>query len=75
VRVHDRLRLFSRAGSLGGIESLASIPARMSHRHLDPDQLRSAGIDEGLIRLSIGLEAPGDLISDLDQALSGGTRP
>lgn len=68
-RAHDRLRLFVRAPSLGGIESLASIPARMSHRHLGPEQRRQAGISDGLVRLSIGLEAPEDLIADLDQAL------
>jgi len=69
VRVHDRLKLFSRAASLGGIESLVSIPAKMSHRHLDAAQRRKAGIADGLLRLSIGLEAPEDLIADLEQAL------
>ena len=72
VRVHDRLRLFARAGSLGGIESLVSIPAKMSHRHLERERRLAAGIEDGLIRLSIGLEAPADLIEDLDQALRPG---
>lgn len=70
VRVHDRLQLFARAGSLGGTESLASIPARMSHRHLDDAELARAGVSPNLLRLSVGLEAPEDLIADLEQALS-----
>jgi len=75
VRFHDRLRLISRAGSLGGIESLISIPAKMSHRHLERAERRAAGIGDGLVRLSVGLEAPDDLIADLDQALrANGTR-
>jgi cystathionine beta-lyase/cystathionine gamma-synthase len=69
-RVHDRLRLFHRAGSLGSVESLVSIPARMSHRHVDRDDLEAMGVPEGLLRLSIGIEAASDLIADLDQALS-----
>jgi len=73
VGFHDRLRLVSRAGSLGGVESLVSIPAKMSHRHLEPAERRSAGIEDGLVRLSVGLEAADDLIADLDQAL--GTDP
>jgi len=66
---HDRLRLFSRAGSLGGVESLVSIPARMSHRYLDRDTRASVGVPDEMIRLSVGLEDPDDLIEDLDQAL------
>ena len=69
VRVHDRLRLFSRAGSLGGVESLVSIPARMSHRHLDAETRARMGAPDHMIRLSVGLEAPGDLVADLQQAL------
>jgi methionine-gamma-lyase len=67
--VHDRLRLFSRAGSLGGVESLVSIPARMSHRHVDAGTRSRMGVPEDMLRLSIGLEDPADLIDDLDQAL------
>jgi methionine-gamma-lyase len=66
---HDRLRLFSRAGSLGGVESLVSIPARMSHRHLSRDARARAGVPDDLLRLSVGLEDPDDLTEDLDQAL------
>ena len=69
-RVHDRLGLFVKAGSLGSIESLVSIPARMSHRHLDSAEREAAGIPDGLVRLSVGLESPEDLIADLEQALA-----
>ncbi len=68
---HDRLRLFSRAGSLGGVESLVSIPARMSHRHQSREARLSTGIPDDMLRLSVGLEDPDDLIEDLDQALRG----
>ncbi|MCH7779313.1 MAG: aminotransferase class I/II-fold pyridoxal phosphate-dependent enzyme [Acidobacteria bacterium] len=70
-RVHDRLRLFHRAGSLGSVESLVSMPARMSHRHVPREDLEAMGIPERLLRLSVGLESPADLIADLDQALAG----
>ena len=69
-KTHDRMRLFTRAASLGGIESLVSIPARMSHRGLDEATLTSMGVPPNLLRLSVGLEAPADLIADLDQALA-----
>jgi cystathionine beta-lyase/cystathionine gamma-synthase len=68
-RVHDRLRLFHRAGSLGSVESLVSLPAQMSHRHVPRRELDAAGVPERLLRLSVGLEEPSDLIADLDQAL------
>jgi cystathionine beta-lyase/cystathionine gamma-synthase len=68
-RVYDRLTLIRRAASLGGVESLASIPVLTSHWGFTDDQLRDAGVTKGMIRLSIGLEDPGDLVADLDQAL------
>lgn len=70
-RVHDRLRVFRRAGSLGSVESLISMPAQMSHRNVPREELDAAGVPESLLRLSVGLEAPADLIADLDQALNG----
>jgi cystathionine beta-lyase/cystathionine gamma-synthase len=70
-RVHDRLRLFHRAGSLGSVESLVSMPAQMSHRHVPREDLDAVGVPERLLRLSVGLESPTDLIADLDQALPG----
>src|SRR5690606_24979285 len=66
----DRLRLFAIAASLGGVESLATQPATTSHRELSPRERAEAGIADGLVRLSIGLEDAEDLIADLDQALS-----
>ncbi len=68
-RVHDRLRLFAKAASLGGVESLVSIPSRMSHRGLRGADLSSAGVTPGMLRLSVGLESPADLVEDLSQAL------
>lgn len=69
-RVMDRLTLFLRAGSLGDCHSLAQLPAATSHRKLGPEARARAGIPDGLIRLSVGLEDPEDLCRDLDRALS-----
>jgi cystathionine beta-lyase/cystathionine gamma-synthase len=69
TRVHDALRIVARASSLGGVESLASIPVLSSHRHATPAELAAQGIDAGLLRLSVGLEDPEDLLEDLRQAL------
>jgi cystathionine beta-lyase/cystathionine gamma-synthase len=69
ARVHDALRLVARASSLGGVESLASIPVISSHRNATPAELAAQGIDRGLLRVSVGLEDAGDLLADLTQAL------
>jgi cystathionine gamma-lyase len=61
--------LFSIAVSFGAVESLISQPASMSHASYDPADRAKAGITDGLIRLSIGLECVDDLIADLEQAL------
>ncbi|HTS33081.1 MAG TPA: PLP-dependent aspartate aminotransferase family protein [Thermoplasmata archaeon] len=68
------LRIVQVAASLGGVESLVSVPAETSHRHLTPAQLAERGIDPGLVRVSLGLEEPEDLLRDLSEALaaSGG---
>lgn len=63
-------KLFHLAVSLGAVESLIEQPASMSHASYDADARRIAGITDGLIRLSVGLEDADDLIEDLDQALS-----
>ena len=55
--------------SLGGTESLASHPWTMSHSTMTPDEKMRIGVTPGLIRFSVGIEDPDDLISDLDQAL------
>jgi cystathionine gamma-lyase len=64
------LRIFACAESLGGVESLAEHPALMTHASLPPETRRALGIGDGLIRLSVGLEDPADLIADLDHALA-----
>ena len=65
----DRLEVFKLAVSLGGTESLASHPASMTHSDIPPDEQLRLGITPALIRLSVGIENPDDLIADLDQAL------
>jgi cystathionine beta-lyase/cystathionine gamma-synthase len=69
ARVHDALRLVARASSLGGVESLASIPVISSHRNATDAELLTQGIGRGTLRVSVGLEDPDDLIADLLQAL------
>jgi cystathionine beta-lyase/cystathionine gamma-synthase len=69
-RVFDRLALIKRAASLGGVESLVSLPVLTSHWGQTDEQLRGAGVTKGMLRLSVGLEDPDDLLADLDQALA-----
>ncbi len=69
ARMFDRLKLIQRAASLGGVESIASLPVDTSQWGYTADQLHEAGITRGMVRLSVGLEDPRDLIADLDQAL------
>jgi cystathionine gamma-synthase len=64
------LRWFTLAESLGGVESLVAHPASMTHASMTPEARRRAGITDSVIRLSIGLEDPADLIGDLAQALN-----
>lgn len=68
-RFWDRLKLIARAASLGGTETLTSLPILFSHTGYSPEELRRAGVDEGMVRMSVGLEDAGDLIDDLRQAL------
>jgi cystathionine beta-lyase/cystathionine gamma-synthase len=71
LRLLTRTRLFSLAESLGGVESLIGHPATMTHASI-PAEIRAArGIDDGLVRLSVGIEDVDDLQADLDQALCG----
>jgi cystathionine gamma-synthase len=81
----EGLRCFTLAESLGGVESLVAHPATMTHAAMAPDARAAAGISDGLLRLSIGIEALEDLREDLDDALArvaalqplacGGTSP
>ncbi len=62
-------KLFSLAESLGGVESLLGIPARMTHGSIPPAEREARGISDSLVRLSVGIEDPGDLVDDLRFAL------
>ncbi len=64
-------KLFKLAESLGGIKSLVSHPAQMTHKSIPDERRRAAGVADSLIRLSAGLEDAEDLIEDLQQALDG----
>jgi cystathionine beta-lyase/cystathionine gamma-synthase len=70
ARTYDRLQLVKRAASLGGVESLMSMPVLTSQWGHSDAQLRDAGVTKGMLRLSVGLEDAADLISDLDQAIA-----
>ncbi|NTU52411.1 MAG: PLP-dependent transferase [Chlorobiaceae bacterium] len=63
-------RLFALAESLGGVESLIEHPATMSHASMDREHRLAAGINDSVIRLSVGIEDPDDLVADLRQALA-----
>jgi len=66
----NSLKLIQLAVSLGGTESLAEHPATMTHSELDPGDREHMGVTEAMVRLSIGVENPDDLIADLEQALA-----
>jgi methionine-gamma-lyase len=68
--VLDRLKVVKLAVSLGGTESLTCHPATTVHSNMTPEERGAMGVTEGLIRLSVGIEHPDDLIADLDQALA-----
>ncbi|MXR69679.1 cystathionine gamma-synthase [Shewanella sp. JBTF-M18] len=61
----DALQYFSVAESLGGVESLVAVPATMTHRAMDPEARREAGVKDTLIRLSVGIEDGEDLVADI----------
>ena len=63
------MELATLAVSLGGAETLVEHPASMTHGTLTADERRLMGIDEGLVRVSVGLEDPEELIEDFDRAL------
>lgn len=71
LAVLDRLKLILYADTLGGVETLITVPARQTHRDVPPELRRGLGIDEGLLRLSVGVEDVADLIADLEQAIAG----
>jgi methionine-gamma-lyase len=69
LRVLDNLKVIKNAVSLGGVESLASVPVLSSHYGLDEEMLKKSGVTKGMLRLSCGIEDTDDLIHDLNQAL------
>jgi cystathionine beta-lyase/cystathionine gamma-synthase len=69
LRLLTRTKLFSLAESLGGVESLIGHPATMTHASIPADIRHARGIDDGLVRLSVGIEDVDDLQADLKQAL------
>ncbi|HEY8321194.1 MAG TPA: PLP-dependent transferase [Candidatus Baltobacteraceae bacterium] len=62
-------KLFNLATSLGGVESLLCVPAKMTHGSLAPEERLELGVTDDLIRLSVGIEEPADLLADLERAL------
>lgn len=69
-RFYDALNVFLRLVNIGDCKSLAAIPAETTHRQLNDEELKSAGVSPEMVRLSIGIEHIDDLIADLDQALA-----
>jgi cystathionine beta-lyase/cystathionine gamma-synthase len=66
-----RVRLCALAESLGGVETLISHPATMTHASVPPEQRKKIGVTDGLVRISVGIEDVEDIIADLAQALQG----
>ncbi|WP_394682049.1 O-acetylhomoserine aminocarboxypropyltransferase/cysteine synthase family protein [uncultured Comamonas sp.] len=70
ARFLDALQLFTRLVNIGDAKSLATHPASTTHRQLDSGELEKAGVSEGMVRLSVGIEHVDDLLADLEQALA-----
>ena len=70
-QVLERARVFSLAESLGGVESLISHPATMTHASVPPERRAQLGISDGLVRLSCGVENVEDLLADVEQMFAG----
>jgi cystathionine beta-lyase/cystathionine gamma-synthase len=68
-KVLESVKLCTLAESLGGVETLISHPATMTHASVDEEKRQRLGITDGLVRISVGIEDTEDIISDLDQAL------
>lgn len=66
----SQLKLFTIAESLGAVESLISVPARMTHASIPKDRREELGITDGLIRISVGIEDVDDLLNDMKQGLN-----
>ncbi len=70
ARFQDALKLITRLVNIGDAKSLATHPASTTHRQLNPDELKKAGVSEDMVRLSIGIEHIDDILADLEQALA-----
>jgi cystathionine beta-lyase/cystathionine gamma-synthase len=70
VKALNSVKLCSRAESLGGLETLITHPSSTTHADVDPALRCRLGITDSLVRLSVGLEAPEDIIADLEQAFA-----
>jgi len=70
IQIVEKLKVFTLAESLGGVESLAGHPASMTHASIPKEEREKSGLSDSLIRLSVGIEDAEDLIDDLKQALS-----
>jgi O-acetylhomoserine (thiol)-lyase len=70
ARFQDALKLITRLVNIGDAKSLACHPASTTHRQLNPDELKKAGVSEDMVRLSIGIEHIDDILEDLEQALA-----
>ncbi|SEQ28929.1 O-acetylhomoserine sulfhydrylase [Amphritea atlantica] len=68
-KFYDALNIFTRLVNIGDCKSLASIPAETTHRQLNDEELKSAGVTDDMVRLSVGIEHIDDLLADLEQAL------
>lgn len=73
-KLMDRVQLWTLAENLGAVESLITHPVTMTHADVDPEERRRVGLRDGLVRFSVGLEDPEDLIEALDAALREGRR-
>jgi len=69
VSLLQRFKIFSLAESLGGVESLCGHPASMTHASIPKEEREKVGLKDSLIRLSVGIEDPDDLVQDLEEAL------
>ena len=70
IKIVEKLKIFTLAESLGGVESLAGHPASMTHASIPKVEREKSGVVDALIRLSVGIEDVADLMEDLEQALT-----
>ena len=71
IKFMETVKLCTLAVSLGDVETLVEHPASMTHWYIDKAEREAAGITDGLIRMSVGLEDPKDIIADIERALEG----